>query len=696
MIHKKKRRIVVDIVTIFVVLLTSITFSIISYSYFATSHAVLKQANTMIERTQRSVIANLTDFLRPTSFLAIASRLVRDGILSFDDMHSLTKFMYIILESYPNLNNIYIADTNGNIFTENHVTPDSIKHKMISLIDYNHIPSGTNYISQSIIHTQQGAQLTVDYKDSQGNILKTDRSIVNFDPRTRPWYIGATTSPNQNWLGFYKFYGSDAPGATVASTIRINNKLVGVVSADLSLNIIKDQLRTVEISDSGINFIVNHAGQIIAHETPLPTDKEQTLPNIKDTDQSILIKPYQIHHTTKLDMFRFTLNKVQYIAKFTPFSLNDSEQWEIATIIPADVFIGALKQTNKENLLFSLILMILGMILVVIFSRRISRPIIHIARDARAISQLKFDARKILDSHIYEVHVMIRSLNSMKNALAAFVKYVPKALVTQLLQTHMSVQLGGEKKQITVLFTDIANFTEIAEQADPEHLMQHVSEYLNELTEIIHHHRGNIDKYIGDAIMAFWNAPIDNPQHVYDACLALLTCQKRVHALNEKWRSAGKPIFHTRFGLNTGIALVGNMGSHDRINYTVIGDTVNLAARIEDINKMYGTEIIVSEFVVNECRNQFLFRPLDQVRVRGRHQLVTIYELVAAQNGTKNFRPTPQQLELCQLTSLAYQAYHQQNITEAQNLFRQLQEKFPQDKLAEIYLLRCAELLAKK
>jgi len=192
----------------------------------------------------------------------------------------------------------------------------------------------------------------------------------------------------------------------------------------------------------------------------------------------------------------------------------------------------------------------------------------------------------------------------------------------------MIAEVGGKKQNITVLFTDITNFTEITEQTNPEQLMIHLSAYLNILTQCIQHNQGNIDKYIGDAIMAFWGAPLDDPDHIAHACQAALDCQREVHRINKQWEDQGKPILKTRFGLNAGDAIVGNMGSSDRLNYTALGDTVNLASRLEALNKTYQTEIIVSESVYKACSDKFIFKPLGTVQVRGKHQTTTIYELI--------------------------------------------------------------------
>ena len=180
---------------------------------------------------------------------------------------------------------------------------------------------------------------------------------------------------------------------------------------------------------------------------------------------------------------------------------------------------------------------------------------------------------------------------------------------------------------MTILFTDIAGFTNISEHADPEKLMLYTSRYLAALTEVIMAHNGTVDKFVGDAVMAIWNAPAEDPDHVAHACSAVLACRDASHSLIQEFEREGWPAYRTRFGLHTGEAVVGNVGSSDRMSYTVLGATVNLAARLEALNKDYGTEILVSEAVRERMADRFAFSPVDTVRPKGFEAEVRVYEL---------------------------------------------------------------------
>jgi adenylate cyclase len=211
----------------------------------------------------------------------------------------------------------------------------------------------------------------------------------------------------------------------------------------------------------------------------------------------------------------------------------------------------------------------------------------------------------------------------------AFQHYVPPAVVDDLVADSDRLRLGGEKRELTVLFSDIRGFTALSETMAPEDLVKLLNGYFTRMTERVFAHQGSLDKYIGDAIMAVFGAPLPAEQHARLACRAALDMLAELDALQAEWRRAGVPPLDIGIGINTGPMIVGNMGSASRFNYTVLGDAVNLASRIESLNKDYGTNILLSEHTYAQARDEFAnVREIDQVRVRGRTQAVRLYELI--------------------------------------------------------------------
>jgi adenylate cyclase len=210
-----------------------------------------------------------------------------------------------------------------------------------------------------------------------------------------------------------------------------------------------------------------------------------------------------------------------------------------------------------------------------------------------------------------------------------FERYVDRAVVKQIIDDPSLVKLGGEEREITTLFADIEGFTAMAEKMGPQNTVGMLNSYLTEMSNIIIEQHGTIDKYIGDAIMSFWGAPLKNPEHALYACEAAINMQRKLVALHTKWIHYGRPVVNQRIGVNTGKAVVGNMGAEARVNYTAIGDSVNLASRLEGVNKEYGTRLLMSDNTYHKVKDKVLSREMDLVVVVGRTEPVRIYELIA-------------------------------------------------------------------
>ena len=211
---------------------------------------------------------------------------------------------------------------------------------------------------------------------------------------------------------------------------------------------------------------------------------------------------------------------------------------------------------------------------------------------------------------------------------STFSKFVSKSVVDDLLKHPEKLKLGGEKKILTVLFSDIRGFTSISEKLTPEELVEHLNVYLQGMTDLVFEYNGTLDKYVGDEIMAFWGAPVELENHALEACKSALKQMEALHEMNRIWDSEGKPTLDIGIGINTGQMVVGNMGSSSRMDYTLMGDNVNLGARIEGTNKVYKTNIIISEYTYEHVKDHVVVRELDLIRVKGKELPVRIYELM--------------------------------------------------------------------
>jgi adenylate cyclase len=240
------------------------------------------------------------------------------------------------------------------------------------------------------------------------------------------------------------------------------------------------------------------------------------------------------------------------------------------------------------------------------------------------------------------------------------------------------------------MFSDVRGFTTISEKLDAQELAALLNEYLTEMTQIVFHHNGTLDKYIGDAVMAFWGAPFEEPGHATLACHTALEMMARLSEMQKKWKAEGRPVLDIGVGLSTGVASVGNMGSALRYGYTALGDTVNLSARLEGLNKEYGSHILLSEATYVMVEDPLLlFRELDLIRVKGKLQPVVLYELVAARGTPEGDAPGLE--ERLELFAQGRACYRERRWQDAQIVFEKLLERSPDDGPARMYLNRCRE-----
>jgi len=270
---------------------------------------------------------------------------------------------------------------------------------------------------------------------------------------------------------------------------------------------------------------------------------------------------------------------------------------------------------------------------------------------------------------------------------SAFGQYLSPEVVRRLLVNPELVE--PRKTEITVMFSDIRGFTTISEKLDAQELAVFLNQYLSDMTEVVFKHRGTLDKYIGDAVMAFWGAPFEDEKHAAEACQTALDMMARIHEMQKEWEAEVKPRLDIGIGLNTGVASVGNMGSSLRYGYTALGDSVNLSSRLEGLNKDYGTHILVNETTfVAAGDSGFIFRELDMIRVKGKHEPVTIYELV----GSAVNLSADTQVRLDRFRD-ARALYQQRRWPQAQAAFQSILDQWPEDGPARAYWKRCQEYL---
>lgn len=271
-----------------------------------------------------------------------------------------------------------------------------------------------------------------------------------------------------------------------------------------------------------------------------------------------------------------------------------------------------------------------------------------------------------------------------------FQQYVAPSVVEQLIQHPDMLALGGEERAATMLFSDIVHFSAMAERLNPAQLVALLNEYFSAMSDIVVAHGGIIDKYLGDGVMAEFGVPVPLEDHALRACRAALRMQSELVKLREGWARNGRPPLHARIGINTGRVLVGNLGSARVMDYTVMGDHVNLASRLEGSNKAYGTSILVSEFTWQEAGTALHGREIDRIRVVGRSQPVAVYEVLAEKTAGVESDVAP----WIDGFERAIRHYRAREFEQALDTFSELALRFPEDGPTAVYVTRCREYMS--
>ncbi|QEY52059.1 adenylate/guanylate cyclase domain-containing protein [Legionella longbeachae] len=660
----------ISIMALFVFLLSLIGFTIIGINYLAFNKLLNNSAKDLIAKTSLYVSERFQAYLDPLNHNLIEIRnAIRNDIINSDKEKLFEQFLFETIQGNPNMFMIHYGAANGDFFNINREEKRGLQ----------------------LIHTVNSKPPFVNIRyelDNQGKIIKKESTTIPYDPRNRPWYQEVVRNKKPIWTNTYKFYlFGKKPGVAVAAPIYDkNNNLKGVVAIALTINHLQQFIKELELTKNTMIFVINNNSNIIAFHDPRIAE------NIlgKKLDPELLKKlniPPNIldeHFYSKIQSY--VNGNQKYFFSYQPiFNKLGIEPWHILIITPENDVIKPLKNLSKGYILLTVLVLFIGAILVRFVSQKISNPIIQLAEESKKITMFNLKSKSPLKTIIKEISYLDKALSTLRSSLTSFQRYVPHSLVKKLVHTGKIARVGGQNQTISILFSDIKNFTTISESTPPQKLMTYLSDYFQSMTEAVIQHEGTLDKYIGDAVMAIWNAPTKDEEHAFHACETARVMNLRLKKLNIKHKQEGFPEFNIRIGIHTGEAIVGNVGSEDRLSYTALGDTVNSASRLESINKNYNTQIIVSDATFNQVSDKFPFRFLDEVAVRGKQESIAIYELITAQN-LENLERHKQ--EFTQAFSLYQKGLWHKSI----EAFIAITPAYPGDQLASIYIERCRVL----
>lgn len=660
-----------SIAFLFSVIVIVLGMIIFLLSYFTFDDLINDVSNRALMDSTKTVNLKLSNLLSPyTNFSKITDNVRSTQLLDLEDRESLRKYFLGILAANPSMYSIYVAKPNGTFF--------QIKKK---------ISDPGLFIEEDFNRDLKPEVRTQSIYDEKGTLI--DQQVVDemqYDPRLRDWYIAAKGHKEPVWSSIYQFaikQERDLHGITHSRSIFDGSDLKYVIGIDVETNDLLDFIRKQKIYETSEVYLIDKDGKILSSSKAHTVNGSEGSGDLID-DPKLLVT-YLNYMKAKMPVQLSQFEGDEYLAAYRPVEDLEGAEWVVGHIVNYKEVTAPIRRMIFWYWVIMISSTMISIIIAVYLSGRISRPINELASRAKKLAQLELDHEDVPESRIKEIRRLSKAFESMDAALVSFNKYMPTNLVKRLLKQKVAAEPGGSTRILPVMFLDFKNFTTVSESMDPDFLMEYLSGYLECMTKVIHQHDGTVDKYIGDSIMAFWGAPGGNRDvHGYTvkACECTLAMQKELELYNKKMLQKKMPILEMRIGLHVGEMTVGNLGSSDKLNYTVIGDNVNLASRLESLCKYYHVGNIVSEDVYKMAGEQLSFQLLDSVKVKGKSVAIKVYELSSTNKYQEEDR------------LLFEEAFHFYQIGKwdlSLEKFKLLSEKYPDDYLIALYISRMNE-----
>ncbi|AWM27313.1 adenylate cyclase [Sinorhizobium fredii USDA 205] len=528
----------------------------------------------------------------------------------------------------PHIDGVYVGYPSGAFF---HVVDLRSSAWRIAL----DAPRGATLAVRSMERDDQGRPFDrVLFLDESG-LQFAERQVApaGYDPRIRPWYRAAVNGKAPMATGPYETATTAKLGMTISQAHRGNPKIV--IGADVVLDTITDFLSRERLTRDSVSLILDAVGRPIMHSDPtamrrILATKDSTAPvAVPETDP--LVDSIRHNPPAPGKASFVNVGDRTYLAMVTPLeSAQLLSGHRVVVAAPLDELMAAANETLVQSLAISGSVVVLAVLFSLVLAHLITKSLNQLTDSANRLQDLDFTTPIDVPSHVTEISTLNNAMNRARDAIFTFALYVPRELVRKGIESGQFTGRSGWRQEVTALFTDIYDFTTISEHHSPEAVVAMLSEYFDIFSEVVAAHDGTIIQFLGDSVFAMWNAPVADPRHAEHACRCALAVEERLEAFNAKQREKGLPEFRTRFGIHTGPAVVGSVGAKERLQYTAMGDTVNVASRLEGMNKDYGTTILASGAVMAQCGDVIAFRPLGFAQAKGRVSALEIYEVLSA------------------------------------------------------------------
>jgi adenylate cyclase len=676
----KNLRLRPSILTMFVILTVPVFFAIVAVTYVSNEKIARSNADDLIERFRVDAIENIQHVFDPIKSLVRSAAAVGSEQPDFYADNRSLKYLFSILLHSDRIISMYVGLDDGSFRQARQIDPAlEIQGKLP--------PPGTRYADRWI--TRPSGSAPIDhyvFLDVDQRELGSSEQTTSYDPRARLWYRTAQQTGALSVSDVDVFATLGLVGFTVGAPFYTDGRLAGVAAADITLDGLSDYLAERRISPGTLSFILDHQGRVIANSERAKTYTSHggrvELQHVTTLGNDLPAIAFGNRPRGDEKTFSFSHAGKDYVASLTTLPPAFGKKWQLFIITPLSDFTSAFREHNNRLFIFGLIAIALQIFIIYFLSSVISSPLEKLALKVARIQDFEGENLPPLESPIREVSVLSRAIDTLDTAVKSFAAFVPVSLVRQLLESDQKLELGGHSRFLTIFFSDLESFSSLSEEVPSQELLLRVSAYLEIVTRAVNEESGTIDKFIGDGVMAFWGAPSLLDDHAARACFAALRIHRDMKALNARWQRDGLKPLNIRIGIHSDAVLVGNIGSRERMSYTVMGDGVNVASRLEGINKEYGTRIIISHSVFKEAGERLCVRPIDDVAIKGRRSKVPIYELVGALGLGPEFEPDAAAIRLCKLTRLAYDALVAEDHPLALERYQAILAEYPDEPVA--------------
>ena len=679
---------------VFVCLSIPILIFILLYNYERTSADIVSILRNSVAKANQASIESTDELLAP---VAGALRMLAGMAAAepgFFRTEASAQILYDALTSAEQIDAVYVSFEDG-------------YHRVVTRIDDDRrrsdpkIPASANWHSSFIDDFSAGKDRARHrtFSDAWPHVVGQYSVETSMDIRTLPGYAAAKASGGFALTDPSINPDTGYPVIYVRYPIIRNGVFIGVASANITLDVLSRFLASHRASAHSTTLVADPSdGQIIA--TPDRNNAIRTVngrlevANLDNIANPNVREAYRQQVKTNQDqfLFRSPVNGEELSASFIRFPGHLGQRWEVVTLTPTDDFVGNLKATNRQMVVVIMGLTAVEFVLIYFLCSRLARPIESVSQDLKSVEGLSFDSAPARRSQIKEIAQLQSAAALLRNSLQSFSSFVPLDIVRDLVKSGTPLTLGVESRNLTVFFSDLENFSTHAEQMAPDELLAQMSVYFEHVSRAISEEQGTVDKFIGDGVMAFWGAPMPRTDHALRACAGALRAARRMKASNAAWKAEGRRTIRIRIGMHSGDVLVGNVGSSERLSYTAMGDGVNVAARLEGMNKEFGTTICVSDSVCEAVGPGILVRPLRTVQVKGRKHRFMIYQLLGFNDSDDpEIAVRGEDAKLAAMTRDASASFERGDFAEAGRRYRKILDAFPDDPVAKSLLAACAK-----